>query len=275
MTIGLAQLAPMARGQAVPITSPARPDAINARDLFTIDSHLLRFWNSDGAPVAIVQYRLISPKRLDATHGPVVTATVALRQNGNAEQVHDTIWGQGLDRSADRPEDRFAAGFVVVPLAPWITSWSLDAGPSWSTTRQNGGVFPLQPLPSGSVVVSDLALGVPESADIWEFGGQGVLLGRWGAFNRKVPVHVSYQVLSEAAHDDVRTYITCTDITDPKVGKRVMQLSFDGRLDAGVNIAERIVDVSHLKAGRYQLEIQVGDLHGGGTSVRLATLVVR
>jgi hypothetical protein len=269
LAVAASPLPSRASGQALSAAAGQGPGA------FRIITSLLRFWNVNGAPIAIVQYALVARKAVDTVSEPSIAATIVLRQIGAAHEVADTSWRQEIDRTAIRPADRVTAGYVVVPLRPWLIEWSLTARYPGTTDPGDGETRVGQPLPAGSIVVSDLALGAPPSANVWQFGAQRVLLELSDVFARKVPVHLFYQTRSEASHDDVRTYITCTDISDAKMGKRVLQVSFDGRLDPGINVSERELDMSHMKSGRYQVELQVGDQHGGGASVRMTTFTVK
>ena len=152
----------------------------------------------------------------------------------------------------------------VVPLVAELTSWSLtETSNQW--TRISAGVCAVQqPLPSGSIVVSDLALAGDEIPDIWEVGEEQVRLSRTNVFARKHPVHPTYQVKSDSNRSEIRTSITITDIGDRGPGKQVSQLAFTGRLASGITLLERDIGVSNLKSGMYQLGLPVYAVHHCG-----------
>lgn len=265
LAAGIAADAPPASGQG----AAPRPD------VFAVSAHLWRFWDSTGAPIAVVQYAVLTHTPPHAVAAPVTAVTLTFQQFGAGHQMRDSSWTQRFDHRADRPTDRFGSGVMTVPLGPRIASWRLAANDSGPPPDGAGDVFAVQPLPTGSIVVSDLAFGVPGHADIWQSGGEPALLGESGVFDRAVPIHVFYQVRSDAQRDEAVTWLTCTDITDPRVGRRVMQANFATPLRRGINAVERLLDMSRMKPGRYQVELQAGDPHGGGASVRMATFTLR
>jgi hypothetical protein len=247
--------------------------------IFNINSRLFRFWRNDGSQVAIVQFALIKRDEpyLDAdvhTRGPLTTQ-MTFRQTGAGEQVHDTAWRQGFNRSSGEDGNIFANGYVAVPLVPGLTSWSLtETSNQW--TRISGGACAVQqPLPSGSIVVSDLALAGEKIPDIWDAGEEPVRFSRSSIFERKHPIHLTYQVKSDSNRSEIRTSITLTDIGDHGLGKQISQLAFTGRLASGITLVERDIGLSKLKSGIYQLELQVSSLRGGGRSVRMTTFTVK
>jgi hypothetical protein len=249
------------------------PGPLQAFESIDLNTRLLRFWDSAGAPIGVVQYVLKLHDAITAD-GPVVAVAMGLRLSGAAPPTTDSSWTQATGPSAEHPGDRFATGLAVVLLTSGRTSWYLTLGRVDSVNRQKGAVAVAEPLPRGSIVVSDLALAGDEAADSWRFGEEPVRLSRSSIFDRKLPVHIAFQVKSDSSHSDVRTWITLTNVSDPAAGKRVLQLNFPGRLDAGINLSERDLDMSKQKPGRYQLELQVGSMHGGA-SVRMTTFTLR
>jgi hypothetical protein len=255
------------------LPAPSHPNQTIARD--TLHARLLRFWDVQGEPIAVVQFALITQNKRATTGASGATVTFVLRQLGARQEVRDTTWQQATDQEIGNSSAQSMAGVVIVPLAPWLTSWSLVAGQTaWGTEISDNPVAQ-QPLERGPIVVSDLALGVSGSPGVALSGGHRALLALSGRFTRKDSVRLFYQVRATASHDDVRTWLTVTSVANAKRGKRVMQLSLPGRLTTGVNAIERILDFSKQKPGKYLLELQVGDLDGGGTSVRTAEFVVK
>lgn len=236
-----------------------------------LQSRLLRFWAPDGHPIALAQFALFvrEPFTSDAHYmsggSRWAVARMNLRQSAPGRPARDTTWNQGVNGTPSQPGDLFAAGFVSVPLMPGMTSWSLAATFNPSVASSGGECVPLEPLPTGSIVVSDLAFGLARSDLAWQFSGQTVLLSATGEFARNEPIHVTYQVRSDTRHDGGRTTITLTNVSDPKKGERLMQVRFDGVIGEGVNVVERELDVSHLKSGKYLVELEVADKHGGGS----------
>jgi hypothetical protein len=255
-------------------TKSIAPGPTQAFESIDLDTRLLRFWDSSGAPIGVIQYVLMLHDVITAD-GPVPTVAMGLRLTGAAPQATDSSWTQATGPSAEHSGDRFATGLAIVPLGAGTMSWYLTLGRVGSDTQQQGAVSHQEPLQNGSIVVSDLALAGDDSSDSWEFRGQPVRLGRADLFDRKHPIHVSYQVKSDSSRDGVRTWITLTNVSDPTRGTRLPQESFLGTLHAGITFDEREIDLSKQKPGRYQLELQVGSIHGGGTSVRMATFTLK
>ena len=246
--------------------------------MFDVAARLLRFWDVRGAPMAIVQFSLQLRDEMAARtayDNGSTTPRLTFRQLGAGHDVRDTTWRQGLDRPGPGNSGVAAVGFVAVPLAPWCTSWSVRASTVPWIRTSGGPAVPQQPLPSGSIVVSDLALAGAETPDLWEVGEGEVRLSRSNIFDRKAPIHLTYQVKSDSTWSDVRTWITLTDVSDASAGKRLPQFNFLGALHAGVSLAERDLDMSQQKPGKYQLELQVGSMHGGGTSVRMTPFTLK
>lgn len=159
-------------------------------------------------------------------------------------------------------------GVIVLPRPFAMTTWQLRA------VRPNGdSIVTIEradesPLDAANISMSDLALGTTRNSVMWEHDGTTTAITLSDTISIHDTLHVAYQVRSASVRARVRTTLTFTDITDPKHGEIALQASFDGALSSGVNEFDREIDLSHLRRGRYRLELQVGDLDGGGVSVR-------
>lgn len=221
----------------------------------------------------VLQYQLEASKPRNKDGEPNQAAFL-FRQLGANGESRDTSWTKALEPTGKK-ERMGASGTVALPFAHWLTSWRLVAGERLSEAAREGRPQPVQRLPEGGIVVSDLALGLAGSPIAWQFGNERAMMNVTDEFARSDSIFVFYQVLSRVEHRETRTWLTVTNITDPQLGVRVLQLNFPGRLDAGINVAERVLDISRQKRGRYLIELQVGDMRGGGSSVRSIEYEVR
>ncbi len=220
----------------------------------------LRFWDSHGQPVAVLAYHIVVPSVMDPVR---LTAT---QWDSPSRQRLDTTWTQ-------LPEPVMGslpsvAGVIALPRPFATTTWQLHAarpsGDSIATIERADE----SPLDVADISMSDLALGTTGNSVIWVHDGTTTVITLSDTIGIHDTLHVAYQVRSAAAHGRVRTTLTFTNITDPKHGEVALQAYFDGALASGVNEFDREIDLSHVRRGRYRLELQVGDLDGGGVSVR-------
>ena len=261
----------MALSLCMPQVAPAGPHLQSDQ----LDVRLLRFWDLNGSPIAVVEYALSSHDRPDRSKNDVPTATFTLRHAVDGLVARDTVWQQGFNQSRTNARDHLATGIVTFPLSPGLTSWSLTGGPSWSLSTVAASTHAEASLASDPIVVSDLAFGVPRISETWASGAQPALLDLMNVFARKDSVRLFFQVRSDAYHQNVRTWITVTNQTDPRIGRRVVQLNYPMRLEPGVNAYEHILGIAKQTPGKYVVEVQVGDLNGGGTSVQRGEFVIR
>jgi hypothetical protein len=286
LAAGLLQVAHPADAQNVACAPPDSAEAVYFRAsdqrvkpcMFDIAARVVRLWDIHGSPIAMVQFAVtLRDDTLAHTQylSSPTTPRMTFRQMGARPEVRDTTWRQGLDRPENARSGILAEGFVAAPLVPWLTSWTVRANTARWIRTSGSAPIGLQPLPQGPIVVSDLALAGDETPDIWDVGDDQVRLSRSNVFNRKAPIHLSYQVKSDSSHNDIKTWVTLTDVSDHGSGTRLLQLNFPGRLIAGVTFVERDINMSKQKSGTYQLEVQVGSTRGGGASVRVTTFTIR
>ena len=227
----------------------------------------LRFWDTHGQPIAVVAYRVMTP---GITEPVRLTIT---QWDSTSRQRADSAWTQAPEPAMSTPPS--VACVVVFPRLPALVWWRLSA------TRGNGdSIAALErhddsPLAVGNIAMSDLALGTERNSVTWRHDGIATAITLSDTIGVRDTLHVTYQVNSVSTRARVRTTLTFTNITDPKHGEVALQASFDGPLASGVNDFDREIDLSHLRQGRYRLELQAGDLDGGGVSVRAIQFYLR
>ncbi len=244
-----------------------QPDLLHTRSL--------RFWDVRGAPISVLVYSLVTRDRPDLYNGPTLTATFTLRHWSAGPDARDTAWQQGFNRSGGRTRDHMSTGLVTMPLAAGLTSWSLRGVSSWSGAPSVDSVHALQSFAPDPITVSDLALGVARTSETWAYPEHAALIDLMNVFARTDSVQLFFQVRSDSYHENVRTWITVTNETDPGNGQRVVQLNYPIRLGAGVTAFDHTLGIAKQIPGKYVVELQVGDLNGGGTSVRRGEFVIR
>jgi hypothetical protein len=239
-------------------TMAAAPNGFAAR---------LRFWDAHGDPLAVVAYRVYAPGAMERVHLTVVQWDPTSRQRA------DSTWTQPAERAMGSTES--VAGVVVLARVPALVWWQLRA------TRENGDSLTAverhdeSPLDAGNIAMSDLALGTERNSVRWLHDGIATAITLSDTIGIHDTLHVTYQVNAMSPRARVRTTLTFTNITDPKHGEIALRTSFDGALTPGVNDFDREIDLSHLRQGRYRLELQAGDLDGGGVSVRAVQFYLR
>jgi hypothetical protein len=232
-----------------------------------------RLWDSTGRPIAVVPYRFArqSPDRQQAT-----MVTVQLRQwSADQSESRDTSWTEDV-RQPFGSNATAISGFVVSARTEALANWS------WSVRMaQIGGRTMIRmddhqtPRDDGQITLSDLVLGESTNSIEWRHGSDTTLLALSNQFDRRAAIHVFYQVRSTMVRDSAVITLTFTNVTDPHHGKFVLRFASTARLVAGVSNRTEVVDLSRVQAGKYRLELQVGDPANGGASVRPAEFELR
>ena len=240
----------------------------------------VRLWGAAGAGIAIIPYRftLNTTRRANRDSGQAVpmSAGFVLRQaDSGGGSTSDSTWIQPLRPSAGTRGALEVEGFVVIPAAANQTSWQLTA-----TTDPDGAHAEVlqsaqAPHPGSTILLSDFLLGSASNGLTWCRGGATIRIAVSDTFPRRDVMHVYYQLQSNAAYADVRTTLTVSNVTNPQSTTGRLQIFFDGRLAAGLSDADRELELSRLRPGRYLLELQVAEPHGGGATVWSTYFVVK
>jgi hypothetical protein len=205
-----------------------------------------------------------------------VTATLelALRQWSSATATWSSTDFQRRLRFAGRlDEDAHLTGYSVVPSSTDVSAWSLFAAQG---TDRSGRVWAdrLAPLPTGTLAMSDLVVGAESQGLTWTTtGGTAVPLGPLGAFDRKEPVAIYWQVRTPASRDAVRVSIALYRVGPRDTERPLLEQVFDAQLHSGLNELQRDIGLAELEGGTYRLEVTVRDLAASAT--RSARVLLR
>ncbi|MDZ4258563.1 MAG: hypothetical protein U0974_16500 [Gemmatimonadales bacterium] len=174
----------------------------------------------------------------------------------------------------DRSRDGYLTGHAVVASTAGVSAWSVVTvqdttgwGRAWADH--------VAPLGGGALSLSDVVLGAVSQGQSWTTsGGTTVPLAPLGAFDRKEPVTLYWQVKSTLSREQLRTtvafYKVEADGTEP-----ALQISYSGPVAAGLNEELREVDIGRLDGGRYRIEVRVTDPVNGNTIRHGAELLVK
>jgi hypothetical protein len=229
-----------------------------------------RLWDSTGQPIVVVPFTFT----VADGNAPRDSVAVTIRQWGALDvDRRDSSWSVPLARMGGSGVATMR-GVMVGPSSSTLTHWLLIA--SVMTYAPIDSVGEEQTwMDDGGLTLSDLVPGADGSRLTWQHDSMATPLPDSVSFDHRTPVRLYYQALSVAAHAASRTTITVTNITNPKLGKRVLQIGFGGRLVRGRNDFSQDLDLTHQKRGRFRVELQVAALDGGGVSVRAVEFELR
>jgi hypothetical protein len=202
----------------------------------------------------------------------VATLTLHQWDSAGAAQFDTTFRAVGV--RTDDHETRFA-GLLQMTRSAAFDSWSLLAagGPFAAPIVVGQGS---QPSHDGdAIAASDLMLGTSHSAVTWVQGERRVPVTFDEPFDGTEAIQMHFQGWSRVYRPRIRTTMTVTDISDPRHGHRVLVLGFNDVLPTGVTDFVRELEVSRLRAGRYLIELTMGDRVSVSTSVQSAEFVLR
>src|SRR5690606_19923663 len=122
------------------------------------------------------------------------------------------------------------------------------------------------------LAISDLILGATSQGESWVSPqGNTVPLGPLGAYDRRQPVDVFWQVQSRIARDVTLT-VALFRLGRQESERPVLEVSTKGTVEAGLSEWQRNLGVEHLEAGSYRMEVIVADAAGEVSVSRSATL---
>ena len=118
-------------------------------------------------------------------------------------------------------------------------------------------------LGSGRLALSDVIV-APDSRGLsWVLAGERVFLSPGGTVRRAEPVHLFYQVSNGAGSEPITTTVSVRRlIRDRPDSTLALQIGFAGTFREGITGQQRLLDVSRLEKGRYQLEVRLTDPRG-------------
>ncbi|MES2304102.1 MAG: hypothetical protein V4558_01270 [Gemmatimonadota bacterium] len=235
-------------------------------------ARLQREWK-DGRLVAVIPWSVRAGDLL-VDSSSVATLMIELRQwDENAERWIDTTELRRLRIPAGTGPDARVNGLIEAATGAAISSWSLmirqdsiRAGGRWGTRMPS--------LVAGTLEMSDLILGAPKQRQVWTGPSGKVPVASLGTFNRKEPVSLYWQILSEARRAEVETTIALY-LTEKPSDKPSLEVRSTGSLEASLNESLRELDISRLDKGAYRLEVVVRDRKAGVTLRRTVPLLLR
>lgn len=245
-----------------------------ARSITTL-ARLHRVWDpASGAVLGVVPWA-VRTADVAAGQDTATTFTLTVRQwdPGTGAWLEAAI-PRALRLPSDRPSDGFLTGHAVVASGAGVSAWSVVAaqdtiawGRAWADR--------VAPLGGGALAISDLVLGAASQGQVWRTtGGTEVPLAPLGAFERREPMTLYWQVRSVGARDALRTtvalYQTAATREEP-----ALQIAFTSRVGAGLTEELRDLDISRLAGGRYRVEVVLTDPRDGATVRRSGELLVK
>lgn len=227
-----------------------------------------RLWDATGQPVAIVAYQLAplgtKPESARSSVG------ISVHQSDTDRRLAtDTIWTQ----SPALDSLRTTSGYLQLATRDTLRDWTVlavtaDGSPlirAHGEQRAWDGV---------DTEMSDLVIAPAARAMRWPVGNDTLLIPRSDSVARNDSVHIGYQIHSASRHSTARSTLTVSDISNAKRGKVVLRLAWNSSLTGPVTTFDRIIDVTALHPGRYELALQTYDISGAGTTVRTAAITV-
>jgi hypothetical protein len=236
-----------------------------------------RVWDPrSGATLAVIPYafKVGDLERSEDSTGISATIALTLRQwDAGAASWQSTDVIRRL-RLPDRLRNNsHLTGYLVTPTTAGTSAWSLVATQG-ADRRGRAWADRLAPLTTGDLAMSDLVLGAESQGQTWTTtGGTQVPLGPLGAFDKDAPISLYWQVRSTTARDPVRIAVAIFRVGARDTERPVLEVGFDGRLNAGLTEWQRDIGVAQLDGGTYRIEVTVRD--GEASAVRSARLLLR
>jgi len=240
-------------------------------------AQLARVWDpASGAMLAVVPYavRVGDVLRDEDSTGITATMAVTLRQwdPGSAEW-QSTDFVRRL-RLPDRLRNNaHLTGFLVTPSTPGTGAWSLVVAQG-DAYRGRAWADRLPSLGGSALRLSDLVLGAASQGQSWTTTrGTVVPLGPLGAFDKDEPVSLYWQVRSESAHEQAHVTIALHEVGARGDSRPALEVTFEGRIGAGLTEWQRDLGVERLDGGAYRVEVVVRA--GEATVRRMGRLLLR
>lgn len=252
-------------------------NAVRVEHPIAVVAQLARVWDpSSGAMLAVVPYavRVGDVLRDEDSTGITATMAVTLRQwdPGSAE------WqSTGFVRRLRLPDrlrnSSHLTGYLVTPSTPGTGAWSLVVAQG-DAHRGRAWADRLPSLGGGALRLSDLVLGATSQDQSWTTTrGTVVPLGPLGAFDKNEPVSLYWQVQSESTQEQAQVTIALHEVGARGDTRPALEVTFEGRIGAGLTEWQRDLGVGRLDGGAYRVEVIVEA--GGATTRRSGRLLLR
>jgi hypothetical protein len=228
-------------------------------------AQLAQLWDPvSEEPIAVIAYGLrLGDLKVTKDSSGKETARVALAlarwHPATAEWKEDSLT-RDFVVPKERSDETHLTGFATLAGVGGVGSWGLTAAqPDRRWGRAYGTAVPNR---ADAVAVSSLIV-APESRGLsWVLRGERIFLSPGGKIKRTEPLHLFYQLRSQGALASAGTTIEVRSIAEGQELPAAIQVSFTGSLPDGVTNINRVLDLSQLKPGRYQMEVRVGDKTG-------------
>jgi GWxTD domain-containing protein len=181
--------------------------------------------------------------------------------------------------SAPLGRAQYLIGRAELPLPSGLWTWrgALQVGDS------AGIVLPRDTVrvdrPAWSLSLSDLALGIRDASAAWEpVPGDTVLLTPFDLFPEGSEIELYYEGGGATPGISYRHHIAVYRLRgEPGVAERrpVVTLGFDEPATDSLLRAHRVLQLAHLKPGRYLIEVKLSTPEGGAAARRREFIVVR
>lgn len=234
-----------------------------------------RVWDPrTGDLIALVPWAVPANELAAASAGTAAAVQMEVRSFDSETQTSSDSVLSGKIKVPRKPSsDQLITGLTTIAATPGISAWSVVLR---LDTLASGRVFntAVPALGRNVVVLSDLVLGVSGTGVAWRPATGPVALAPLGVFDRKRPVTLFYQIKSGRAVESARTSLALFRVGSDEE-HAALRLSFQGRLQTGLNEVRRELDLSRLEPGSYRLEAVVDGITGVPPAVRSTVMIVR
>lgn len=231
-----------------------------------------RVWISERDKIAMLIPYAVSARDIAKATGDrdSVTLRFTVRQwdHGTASFI-ESNHQRAVIMPSDPSRKQHVTGLMELASGRNAAAWSLEVMAQEGQGRAWGRGLPDL---AGALVLSDLVVGQASQGVEWLApSGAAVPLGPLGAFNRREPLSVFWQVNSVEEHEAaLEISLERTDQSSP----RGLHVSYGVTLNAGIGEFQRELDLTRLDAGSYRLRVTVATADGRLSTQRTAAVLL-
>lgn len=250
-------------------------NSVHSDERLRLVSEASRVWQTgNDGELLVVPYASVARDFRRASDGAVDTASfqLTLRQwDGASGEWRSTQVDRRLRLPTQLADDAKVTGHLVVPSSAATRAWSLvisqDPGALGRAWRDD-----LPPLGQGNLAISDLILGSASQGESWTSPlGNEVPLGPLGAYDRREPVAIFWQLQSDRERD-VTVTVALFRLANTSRETPVLEVSNSGQIAAGLTEWQRNLGVEQLEGGSYRIEVSISGAEDGPVVKRSAKL---
>lgn len=250
-------------------------NSVHSSDRLRLVAEASRIWQPGTAgELLVIPYASVARDLHRASDGVVDTAgfRLTLRQwDGTSGEWRSTQVDRRLRLPTSLANDDKVTGHLVVPSSAATRAWSLvisqepdGLGRAWRDD--------LPALGPRDFAISDLILGAVSQGEMWTSPlGNTVPLGPLGAYDRREPVAIFWQVQSDRDRDVIVT-VALFRLSTGDRETPVLEVSNSGQVATGLTEWQRNLGAEQLEGGSYRIEVSVSEAGGGSAVKRSATL---